>query len=572
MARLMAARTSGENIEVALFLIGEGIPVFPCRQDKTPHTRRGFLDASTSRAQIRKWWAQWPDALVGMPTGQTSGIVVLDSDVRPEYDGNDALHQLRHKYGQWPDTPVTLTPGGGMHYAFKWPGFEVRNSASKVGQGLDIRGDGGYVIAAGSRLADGRSYELEASSPEALAEMPAWLLRLIGGSPGPQKPQEATKADEVPQGRRNEYLASYCGTLAHAGLSVEQVRVAVQAENERACSPPLAVQELERTVIRSTATKWVRTGEAVQEVGSLPAPPTWAEFCDLQIPPLIPILGPFTSQQLALIHARTGVGKTMLALALARAMAAGEAFLGWQSHVRASVLYVDAEMPGAMMQDRVRASRGVEGLHMANLTYWASQAGYGPINLADPEGQAIISHWGDTVGADVLILDNLMSLAFSPGVSLNSDEYWAPILPWMVKQRGEGRLVILLDHSNTSGSVHGTKTKTWHVDLALSLSETQEDEPETGFQGRKSEKNLLTSFEKVRSPIPDENGHIYQDKILTLSEVGKEWRWSPGRDALRLKASEMKENGMNYKDIAHATGVPLSSLYRWFPKRKGSDG
>lgn len=535
-----------------------GYPVFPCRPDKTPATPRGFYDATVGAPNIDLWWDAMPEALVGVPTGRVSGLVVLDSDRREGYDGEEALYELEKRYGALPNTWVCLTPSGGQHRIFLAPDYPVANSAGKLGTGLDIRGDGGYVIVAGSMLPDGRGYEMEASSPPSPTTMPAWLLKLLGGSPGPQKVQEPRTGESVAEGGRNHYLASYCGRLAHAGLSVEQVRVAVQAENQRACVPPLPDSELERTVLKSTATKWVRTGETVTDTLDLAIPPTWDEFCALDIPPLTPVLGPFTTQQLCLIHAQTGVGKTMFALALARALADGREFLGWQSHYKATVLYLDGEMPGAMMQQRLGG--GGRGLHIANLTHWAAQQGVGPVNIATPDGQAIVSAWADMTHADFLILDNLMSLAFVAGTSLSSDEFWAPILPWMIKQRGEGRTVILIDHSNTGNTVHGTKTKTWHMDLGMVLSGVGED-IDPGMV-RKSPR-IKVAFEKVRSPLdPD----VYREKIATIADPGKAWDWAISGQDLKAQAMEMKANGMNYKDISTDTGIPLKTLYRWFPK------
>src|SRR5215813_11905413 len=77
------------------------VPVFPCRWDggprlrKTPLTRNGFKDASCDPITIRGSWSRWPDALIGMPTGKGSDLVVLDVDVkRPKANGFDSLEDL----------------------------------------------------------------------------------------------------------------------------------------------------------------------------------------------------------------------------------------------------------------------------------------------------------------------------------------------------------------------------------------------------------------------------------------------------------------------------------------------
>jgi Bifunctional DNA primase/polymerase, N-terminal len=128
-----------------------GMPVFPCRWDggprlrKTPLTRNGFKDASYDPEIISAWWARWPEALIGLPTGEVSGHVVLDVDVkRPEANGFDSLEDLGRSI--LPETPMAHTESGGLHVYFRCPDRDVRNSASRIAPGLDVRANGGYVI------------------------------------------------------------------------------------------------------------------------------------------------------------------------------------------------------------------------------------------------------------------------------------------------------------------------------------------------------------------------------------------------------------------------------------------
>jgi hypothetical protein len=93
---------------------------------------------------VLTWWQRWPEANVGIGTGREAGIVVLDVDV--QHGGGGTLAELVKKNGDLPDAPQVLTGGGGKHVYFAHPGGEVRNSAGKLGLGLDIRADGGYVI------------------------------------------------------------------------------------------------------------------------------------------------------------------------------------------------------------------------------------------------------------------------------------------------------------------------------------------------------------------------------------------------------------------------------------------
>jgi hypothetical protein len=128
----------------------ETVPVFPCFElpgalQKTPRTPRGFHDATRDPDIIRRWWKAWQNAWIGMPTGQVSGRWVLDIDVkRPAENGFDSLEDLGHL--PLPETPMAHTATAGVHVYVETRGRELRNSAGLIGAGLDVRGDGGYVI------------------------------------------------------------------------------------------------------------------------------------------------------------------------------------------------------------------------------------------------------------------------------------------------------------------------------------------------------------------------------------------------------------------------------------------
>ena len=135
----------------ALKLARAGKPVFPCRPDnKRPYIDGGFHAARTDEEQIRAWWKMWPAAMIGMPTGAASGVFVLDVDAAKDGesgDGHSAIAELTAKHGALPATRTHTTAGGGKHLLFKYPADrEVRNSASKIGTMLDVRGEGGYHV------------------------------------------------------------------------------------------------------------------------------------------------------------------------------------------------------------------------------------------------------------------------------------------------------------------------------------------------------------------------------------------------------------------------------------------
>jgi hypothetical protein len=170
-------------LDAALGYVCRGWTVFPCHwlgeRRKRPLVKGGFHAANTDEAQIREWWRQWPDALIGIPTGRASGFVVLDIDVRDDRaNGFDTLDALG--VAILPHTPMVHTASGGLHLHFRPPDrVDLRNTAgergSGIGPGLDWRGDGGYVIAP----SPGGGYTWDPHwnfHSAALAEVPPLLL------------------------------------------------------------------------------------------------------------------------------------------------------------------------------------------------------------------------------------------------------------------------------------------------------------------------------------------------------------------------------------------------------------
>jgi Bifunctional DNA primase/polymerase, N-terminal len=124
----------------ALFLAERGLPCFPCREDKRPATPRGFKDASCDQRQLRKLWMRYPGSLVGVPTGEISGLDVLDIDPR----NGGASWFAKHKHRLLP-TRIHRTRSGGLHLIY-WHASGLRCSAGKIAPGVDVRAAGGYVI------------------------------------------------------------------------------------------------------------------------------------------------------------------------------------------------------------------------------------------------------------------------------------------------------------------------------------------------------------------------------------------------------------------------------------------
>jgi hypothetical protein len=142
---------------------------------KHPRTPNGLQDATDELAILMNWWSRWPDANVGIATGEPSGIVVIDIDPGAE------IGDLCDEHGQFPETVEADTGRGGMHLIFV-RSTPVRNSAGRLAPHVDVRGDGGYIVAAPSLHASGRRYawRLGQSPMERKpAELPEWILKKL---------------------------------------------------------------------------------------------------------------------------------------------------------------------------------------------------------------------------------------------------------------------------------------------------------------------------------------------------------------------------------------------------------
>jgi hypothetical protein len=207
----IASRETSPCYAAALYYAEvEGLPVFPLH-GKIPFAgTRGFYDASRDPAVIAHWWQRWPHANIGIPTGRRSGWIVLDIDGR--HDGVASLKHLLEQARQraaeeqrpfepLPPTRAAYTGGGGLHLVFAMRDdleFPVKN-ATALGDysGIDLRGEGGYVVVAPSLHESGQRYAWLNEEP--LAPFPDLLAELC--RPRPCAPASSTPGDNTPTGR-----------------------------------------------------------------------------------------------------------------------------------------------------------------------------------------------------------------------------------------------------------------------------------------------------------------------------------------------------------------------------------
>ena len=310
---------------------------------KHPRTFKGVKDATSQPEQVREWWRLYPDANIGIATGQ--GMLVIDID--PKHGGSlETLNAVL----PLPPTATVHTGGGGFHLYFMCSlAYSIRNSVSKLAPGIDVRGENGYVVAPPSIHASGNRYYWEshkgfAVAPPALialvTENASPLLRhntspapiTISSNPAntvasPAPAQSITTSSYfIPEGKRNATLVSLAGSLRNQGANEEALVLVLQATNKGCCQPPLPEHEVRQ--ICKSAVNWtpgvsgqvpsngalvVKQVEALMS-SELSSPP-WA------IPGLLP-------EGVSLLAGKPKMGKSWLALSLAISIAQGGNALG----------------------------------------------------------------------------------------------------------------------------------------------------------------------------------------------------------------------------------------------------
>ncbi len=275
-------------------------------------------------------------------TGPESGILVLDVDGKT---GEESLIDFERRGFHWPDTLTVRTGGGGQHLYFKWPeGASVRNSAGKIAPGLDIRGQGGYVVAPPSLHASGARYEInEAAIPPVCT--PEWLLSHIQAQTSLQDRESASVAGAVVEHpNRTPHLTSLAGTMNKRGMDPAAIEAALLVENAAKCSPPLPAGKV-RAIARDIPARYPNP-KSESEVKPAVEPDLLC-LADVEARPVDWLWEPFIPMRmLSMISGDPAAGKSFIALAVAADLSRGRLRDG-RIVDPASTLYLTCENPAA---------------------------------------------------------------------------------------------------------------------------------------------------------------------------------------------------------------------------------
>jgi len=364
-------------LDKALAYANKGMHVFPCKPDKTPLTARGFLDASSDPDEVRRLFADHPDALLAIATGEVSGVVVLDIDT-VEGHGVNGFAALKRLGWKIPPTTQVLTPSGGRHFYFKHPGQGERVKSGTIEPGVDLKADGGYVIAPPSIGENGREYKFVGKAKP--APLPQFLTEALSRDKRPATP---IAGESIPEGTRNVALTSLAGTMQNRGMGRTVIEAALLTVNASRCEPPLA--ETEVTGIAASVSRYApaQPGDPDARAPTPPESPTKNEVPlagesqeqqpfalgldefireKSNIPPaligegddiVVPALG------LGILAGKSGKGKTTLAIDLAFHLASGRDWLGHRVERPLNVLFIENEGPREPFRRKLERKRAV---------------------------------------------------------------------------------------------------------------------------------------------------------------------------------------------------------------------
>lgn len=445
----MQAVEDSPLLRAALDYVARGWKVFPlhtpnadgscsCRKGdcgdsagKHPRVMHGLKEATLDAGQVRSWWSMWPDANIGVVTG--SGLMVLDVD--PRHDGTTVGLEL-------PDTLRSVTPRGGEHWYFR-VGGAVPNSAGLIGPGLDIRGDGGYVVAPPSAGATGRPYGWDAGNPDAIATAPEWLLQRATAKR--HKQVDGTAApDAFLAGGRNSALTELAGSMVRKAFGVEAVEAALLSENARRCRPPL--DEVEVCRIAKSVFRYEPGAPVVAKSGA-------AVLSGVELAQRLPAV-PWVCERLELAPGAVSIwagygysGKSLGAQALLLAVAADVFAWGALPVTGGPVVHLDYEQGRRLTSDRYQRLARAMGQDLAALGDRIRAVPFPDHYLDTLPGLA----WLEDIcqGTRVCLVDSLR--AALPSADENSSEIRRHLDPLARISERTDCAIVLIHHGRKTG-------------------------------------------------------------------------------------------------------------------------
>ncbi len=285
------------------------------------------------------------------------------------------------------------------------------------------------------------------------------------------------------------------------------------------------------------------------------------DFLETSFPEQESLLSPIIlTQSLSMIHAWRGLGKTHVGLGIAYAVASGGEFLKWRSPQPRGVLYLDGEMPGSALQERLVAitaasdSKPLPG-YFRIITPDLQELGSMP-DLATPEGQAAVNAML-TPETALIVVDNISCLCRSGRE--NEAESWLPVQGWALRQRSAGRAVLFIHHSGKNGEQRGASKREDILDTVIKLKRPVDYEPSQGAV-------FELIFEKARH-LTGEDTASFEARLTTNPATGlQEWVYKDVAQTSFERVVNLANEGLSQSEIAKELQINKSNISRHWKK------
>lgn len=526
----------------ALRYAADGWYMFPLPERcKIPHKDFKWKElASIDPNTIRNWWRESPNGNIACACGP-SGLLVSDLDVRENKDGPDVWHNLKIEHVFSDDkTPMSLTPQGGQHVFYDQGNLGLKNTTSRpgkgLGEGIDTRGVGGYVLLPPSVGPNGKPYAWEVSAhPYDVAPrpIPQTLVDLLNASNGDHDHTQPIVGD-ILKNWRNDTLISLAGTMRYRGFEEDEILAALIVTNRNRCKPPLGQADVERVAHSAGGYEpTVPIGDLGLEGIDVRASPKKAwdwqgvkEACRPKEPREYIVTGLLPVPSVSTFFGTPGALKTMIAQDMALCVAKGQPWLGGLPGENVTgfvcksspVLWTDVDNGLDRLERRFAAL--VKGLDVSeDAPLWYVSFPLPPFVASNKKAREEILLMVREVGAKLVVFDNLGTV--SGGADENSSEMVGVMSGLRLIAEEGNCAVVVIHHSNKGDAtrlgnrLRGHSSIEGALDLALMI-EREGDEDTINIRSTKTRDIPVQPFAAVWTYKQDAEGDLVEGRFFGL--------------------------------------------------------
>jgi len=524
-----------------------GWPVFPIHpRAKNPLSAHGHKDATIDEQIIREWWGKHPNANIGVPTGVKFWVL----DIDPRHGGDESLEALVVRHTALTDTIQQMTGGGGKQYFWALPREGKIGCHTGVWPGIDIKGEGGYVLLPPSIHPSGKPYVWDTARRSILEETisPAnpWLMVELRAVANHHSGEPFNLPARIPKGKQHSTLFKMGCAMRNKGCSEAEILAALWEVNEKRCEEPGP-----RAHIEKLAADISRRYAAAPRPAPKAKPPETKEataIYDADYPDPEPIVEPILYPGLTILGGRPKVGKSWLALQLAIAVANQEKLAQYlEAKKTCRVLYVSLEDRERQIRYRLRRL-AQDKRKLVKLRFLFE---LGPLMAG---GAVTLDSELAARPVDVLIIDSLLAIV-KQAKRANLDAMQADYnIVTTLRELGEKHslALVLVAHTRKAAgefldSIQGTSGTTAAADAVWVLKRTPEGEAMLSVTGREVADNVF-GLKRI------------QDAAWTITGEGDEITQSEARkDILEL----LRDQGpMKVSKIAQQLRKAISGTHR----------